>query len=222
MSRKKHIFKLLLVGLILLGIHDVNAQRITPFKSWNQNQLAKANTAKSAEGLSFQEKKVIFYINLVRMNGALFVDTYLKDYLEDVRVPKNKYYRSLVKTLKGLDPLPPLEPQEDISKECVKHAKEMGKKGKKGHRSGTGKSYSERMEKYKKRYKKVKELNQYGDPDALSIVIDLLIDDGMESLVHRRAILSDDFNYIGVAIRAHKVYRVNTCLIFGGPLLTLD
>lgn len=198
------------------------SQKITPFSSWKSSDLAKANTARTLKDISFQEKKVIFYINLARMNGKLFVETYLKDYMEDVRIPKNKYFRSLVKTLKTQESLHPLLPQEDLIKEAQKHAKEMGKTGKKGHRSANFKSFDERMKKYKKKYTKLKESNQYGYPDALSIVIDLLIDEDKESLIHRKTLLHKDLKYVGVGIRAHKKYRINTSLLFGGELINLQ
>ncbi|HRP59913.1 MAG TPA: hypothetical protein PK833_06450, partial [Vicingus sp.] len=68
------------------------AQKITPFETWSDNDLSIANSAKNFKELSFQEKKVIFYINLARINGSLFADTYLKEYMDDAIIPKNKYY----------------------------------------------------------------------------------------------------------------------------------
>ncbi len=210
-----------LIGVLLFVVINLTvfAQKITPFQSWKTKDLAKANSARTFKDVSFQEKKVIFYINLARMNGGLFVDTYLKDYREDVRIPKNKYYRSLVKTLQEQESLPPLQPQEDLFKEAIKHAKEMGRLGKKGHRSANHKSFDERMKKFRKKYDKVKESNQYGFPDALSIVIDLLIDDNKESLIHRKTLLHKNLKYIGVGIRSHKMYQINTSLLFGGKLI---
>lgn len=204
--------------LLFIGFNGFT-QKITPFNSWETRDLALANSARRIKDVSFQEKKVIFYINLARMNGSLFVDTYLKDYLEDVRVPKNKFYRSLVKTLREQEELPPLQPQEDLFREAIKHSKDMGKTGKMGHRSSNHKSFDERMKKFRKKYNKLKENNQYGFPDALSIVIDLLIDDRQESLIHRKTLLHKNLFYIGVGIRSHKKYQVNTSLLFGGKLI---
>ena len=150
------------------------------------------------------------------MNGKLFAETYLKDYMDDVRLPKNKYYRSLVNTLTEQDSIPPLEPQDDLFKEAIQHAKEMGRLGKKGHRSEDSKSFEERMEKFKNKYKTIKECNQYGYPDALSIVIDLLIDDDKESLIQRKALLHPELKYIGIGIRSHKKYEINTSILMGG------
>lgn len=212
-------YKLLLsLTIVFIGL-NLSAQKVLPNNTWKSSDLIRANSAKSIKDASFQEKKVIYYINLARMNGKLFAETYLKDYMDDVRIPKNKYYKSLVKTLKEQESLPLLEPQEDLFKEAIKHAKEMGKTGKKGHRSANHKSFEERMEKLNKRYTKLKENNQYGFPDALSIVVDLLIDDDKESLIHRRTLLSKKYKYIGVGVRAHKAYRINTCLLFGGELI---
>ncbi len=182
-------------------------------QTWEPATLKKANTAIKNEQLTFQEKKVIYYINLVRMNGALFAETYLKDYLHDWKVPRTKYVRSLIKTLKELPPLPPLQPADDLIKEAKKHAKEMGKSGKKGHRSADGKGFAERMAKLKEKYKKVKEINQYGFPEALDIVIDLLLDEGVESLIHRRALLTPDYQYIGVGLTFHKKWTTNCSIL---------
>ena len=194
------------------------AQKITPFETWSDNDLSIANSAKNNKELSFQEKKVIFYINLARINGRLFTETYLKDYMDDVKIPKNKYYKSLVKTLKEQPRLPILTTDVDLFNEAVKHAKEMGKSGRKGHRSGDFESFGERMAPLQKKFKKVKESNQYGFPDALSIVVDLLIDDEQESLRHRKMLLDADLFYIGVGIRAHKKFMINTSILMGSEL----
>jgi hypothetical protein len=194
------------------------AQKITPFETWSDNDLSIANSAKNNKELSFQEKKVIFYINLARINGRLFTETYLKDYMDDVKIPKNKYYKSLVKTLKEQPRLPILTTDVDLFNEAVKHAKEMGKSGRKGHRSGDFESFGERMAPLQKKFKKLKESNQYGFPDALSIVVDLLIDDEQESLRHRKMLLDADLFYIGVGIRAHKKFMINTSILMGSEL----
>lgn len=212
-----YIFSLLLVVTV-----SVSAQKITPFESWKTKDLAIANSARTLKDVSFQEKKVIFYINLARMNGKLFAETYLKDYMDDVKLPKNKFYRSLVKTLTEQDSMPPLEPQDDLFKEAIQHSKEMGRLGKKGHRSEDSKSFEERMEKFKNKYKIIRECNQYGYPDALSIVIDLLIDDDKESLNQRKALLNSELKYIGIGIRSHKKYEINTSILMGGGEIIVE
>jgi Cysteine-rich secretory protein family len=222
LALKKYIKSIFLVLLLSFCSNSIFSQNITPFNSWKTKDLAKANSGRRLSSLSFQEKKVIFFINLARMNGGLFVETYLKDYMDDVRIPKNKYYRSLVKTLKEQAPLPALKPQEDLIIEAIKHAKEMGRTGKKGHRSADHLGFAERMVPFKLKYEKIKESNQYGYPDALSIVVDLLIDDNQESLIHRKTLLNEDILFIGTGIRAHKKYQSNTSILLGGELKIIE
>ena len=210
--------KLIIYFLFFFTSYVLLSQIITPFETWNSNDLRLSNSAKELKELSFQEKKVIFYINLARINGNMFVETYLKDYMEDVKIPKNNYYKSLVKTLKGQPRLSVLTPNKELIDECIQHAQEMGRLGKKGHRSEELESFEERIKSFNTKFNKVKESNQYGEPDALAIVIDLLIDDEQESLRHRKMLLDPEANYVGVGIRAHKKYIVNTSVLVGSAV----
>lgn len=195
---------------------SVVAQKITPFKTWNDADLYVANSAIKIKEMSFQEKNVVFYINLVRINGSLFAETYLKDYVEETDIPKNKYYKSLINTLKEQPRLSVIQPNLDLNNEAIKHAKEMGRTGRKGHRSEDFKGFSERIIHLQEKFEKIKESNQYGFPDALSIVVDLLIDNDYESLRHRKMLLDPDLQSIGVGIRSHKKYLINTSILMAG------
>jgi uncharacterized protein YkwD len=42
----------------------------------------------------------------------------------------------------------------------------------------------------------------------------LLIDDGIESLGHRKNILEPKYQWIGIAIEPHKTYRTNCVMDF--------
>ena len=65
---------------------------------WDAKILAKANTAARESYLTKQEKDVILYLNLVRLNPKLFSETYLKKYLDSTR-ESDGYVSSLKKTL---------------------------------------------------------------------------------------------------------------------------
>lgn len=211
--------KFILTFATVIIFSGLFANKLNP-QSSDTPTISQANTAKHYKGLSFQERKVIFYINLARMDGKMFARTYLADYVKEYRVPKNKYYKSLVKKLNEMKALPPLVPKEDLVAEAVKHATEMGKSGRKGHRSADHKGFIERMEPFNKKYAKMKECNQYGYPEAIEIVIDLLIDDDNEGLTHRKALLHKDLKYVGIGIRAHKKWKINSSILFGGELLS--
>lgn len=55
---------------------------------------------------------------------------------------------------------------------------------------------------------------EYGDDDAWRIVMNLLIDEGVSSLGHRYACMTD-YDRLGVSIQPHKTSEFNAVLDFG-------
>ena len=94
----------------------------------------------------------------------------------------------------------------------------MGIQGKTGHVSLNGESYEKRAENISKRYEKALENCQYGYSNALSIVIDLLIDEDIVDVSHRKSLINKDVKYIGVSIKKHKIYRYNCVIEMGYDL----
>ena len=66
---------------MFLCIHFLGqSQNSDLFQLWPDTALAKANSAINVEYMVEQEKQVIYYINLCRMNPSLFEETFLKHY----------------------------------------------------------------------------------------------------------------------------------------------
>jgi hypothetical protein len=187
-------------------------------QEWNSAIILKCNTAKDIGYLTAEEKGVIFYLNLVRVNPNLFARTYLKNYLDTAPIKKSVYLESLQNELESMSPVDIVEPQYDLYEVAKKHATEMGIQGKTGHVSLSGESYEKRAINLSKRYLKAMENCQYGYKEALSIVIDLLIDEDIPDLSHRKSLLNSDVKYVGVAIKKHKVYRYNCVIEMGYEL----
>lgn len=185
---------------------------------WPDSTLAICNTAKNTGYFSKEEKAVVFYLNLVRINPQLFAKTYLKSYIDTAAIKKTKYLESLIKELNEMKALTPIKPQFDLYEVAKKHATEMGNQGKTGHVSLSGENYESRASDLSKRYEKVMENCQYGYNDGLSIVIDLLIDEEIPDVSHRKSLLNPEVKYIGAAIRKHKVYRYNCVIELGYKL----
>ncbi|MBA3900139.1 MAG: hypothetical protein H0X62_08010, partial [Bacteroidetes bacterium] len=109
------------------------AKVVLTISQWDSETLEKANTAINADYLSQEEKNIILYTNLARMNGPLFAETYLEEFLEKENIKNSKYVSSLKKDLKKSPSMQPLQPQKDLSEVAKGHAITSGKKGTLGH-----------------------------------------------------------------------------------------
>ena len=179
-------------------------------QSWDQALLKKANTAKDIRYLKEDEKKVIYYTNLARIDGQLFADTYLKWFLDSTQANTNNYIRSLQKDLKKVKDLPVLYSQNDLFNIARDHAIKSGKTGHEGH-----KGFKNRFKPVMVTYNYVGENCYYGREDPVVIVIKLLIDEGIKDLGHRHNMLEPTFNSVGVAIKPHRQYGYNCVMDFG-------
>lgn len=176
---------------------------------WNDAKYIGCNTAASVTYMNEEEKKVLYILNLVHSNPALFAKTVLtkypavsgKDYLTD----DIYYYKSLVDTLLKLKPLPFFYPDEKCWKSAQCHAYSSGKTGYVGHQR-----QSQACKAQKKYYG---ECCDYGNADPLDIVMSLLIDEGVPSLGHRYLLLNN-YSKAGVSIQPHIKYGSNAVIDF--------
>jgi hypothetical protein len=201
---------LILAIFILTWCLPATAQELTFNWRWDEETVKRARTADDAKFLNEDEKKVILYANLARANGRLFANTFLDEYIRIKEIKPNTYTRSLYDELQQVRDLPMLLPEKDLYKVAREHASWSGKKGYEGHK-GFKQRYSPLMEKYIE----VGENIYYGPYTPLEIVIQLLIDEGIEDLGHRKNLLSPKFNSIGVSIKPHKTYEYNCVMGFG-------
>ena len=73
---------LLAISLLTALAVTTNAQIIRDTR-WDADVFNRANTAKDVSYLSDDEKSVICLCNLARLNGKLFANTYLRDYVAE-------------------------------------------------------------------------------------------------------------------------------------------
>jgi len=180
-----------------------------PYHLWNDLVIETTNTAANTAYLSIEEKNIIWLCNLARFDGDLFSKTFVKEYIEKNQVIYSPYVKSLFSDLKKTKKVVLYKPDKRIYELAKGHAIWCGKKGKTGH-----KKFQERAKKSK--HTKFAENAQYGDFIAIDIIMDLLIDEGIKSLGHRKNILSPLYRHIGVAIEPHKTYKYNCVMDFGG------
>ncbi|WP_443939764.1 CAP domain-containing protein [Pedobacter sp. MW01-1-1] len=191
-------------------------------QSWTQAEYDRANTAEHANFLSNEEKDVILYLNLIRMDGEKFYNTLLQEYIENYNnkvrkyrnyaelrlTPNNWYYTSLWKNLRGVKNLPLFYPDEKLSKASKNHALDLYRNNLAGHESSNGDSFNKRLSYYYPN-KTMSENIDFGYSTSLEIVCHLLLDCGVPNLGHRLTILDQKYklNTVGVSIQPHRRYE---------------
>jgi len=190
--------------------------------SWSKEELRSANTAGDAKYLSAEEKDMIIYMNLVRMDGEKFFNTYFQDFVNrhntkmqqysnynEIKISRtDKYYKSLEKDLKGIKGLPPFWPDEAMSWVAKQHAKDMNNRNYAAHNSLNGKTVRDRIGSMYPR-KACGENLAFGYAGGMDNICMLLLDKGVANLGHRKIILDTGykFNFVGVSIQSHKGYK---------------
>ena len=163
-----------------------------------------AHTAQQAQYLSSEEKNIILYINLARTQPQWFVQRYFNTEQVDTL---QSYVSSLRLQLNHMSPKPLVYPDKKLFKIARGWAREAGKKNHTGHLGFSGRA---------RRYSKSKPMAEccsYGYSTGLEIVLQLLIDDQVPQLGHRKALLSD-FTLVGPSIQPHRGYDFNAVLDF--------
>ncbi|AHM59216.1 allergen V5/TPX-1 family protein [Flammeovirgaceae bacterium 311] len=205
---------------ILLPLFLMSFTSNDPITGWTYAELEKADTGWSASYLSLEERNTIKLMNIARMDGRRFFDTYIKDYVIKLNTnwysvdTTGYYYTSLKEDLYKTKNLPLLYPDRLLFEAAKYHAVDMGKSGQLGHESNDGTSFYNRLKRITGTEYSVSENCAYGSSKAMDIVFQLLHDEGVESLGHRHNILNQSSKSVGVAIRSHKVYRYNCVMDF--------
>nr|WP_276902146.1 CAP domain-containing protein [Pedobacter kyonggii] len=210
------MLKILLPSLFLLiFIGQVNAQK------WTDAEFRKANTAANASYLSNEEKNIVMYMNLIRIDGEKFYYTFLEDYINnynakvrkyrnynELRITRNNsYYTSLLKHLRGVKNLQMFYPDDKLTSLSRSHAQDLNRNNLDTHESSNGDKFSKRLSRYFPN-KAMSENIDFGYSNSLDIVCHLLLDCGVPSLGHRFNLLDQKhkLNTVGVSIQPHPSY----------------
>ncbi len=166
--------------------------------------IALLDTAREEHYMSEGEKDVVLFVNKARHDPPLFAELYLKK-----RVSQSAAARECYRQMRTMKPRPILQPSLVLWKAAREHAKDMGKWGKTGHVGTDGSSLSQRIKRHGTWKSGISENCSYGFDDALAIMLQLLIDDGVPGRGHRKNILAMGMRYIGTSIQPHTRYGYN-------------
>lgn len=188
------------------------------------------DTARDATYLNETERRVILPINMARTDPPAYAETVLVplrsryhgrllQYPGEVAIETQEGTDALdecIRVLESTRPLPPLYPKEGLSRAAQDQAIDQARTGALGHEGSDGSSPGTRVSRYGHWDTALGENIDYGNAQAERIVTSLLIDDGVPSRGHRKNLLSPAFEYIGVAVGPHPVYRRMCVLDFAG------
>lgn len=157
-----------------------------------------------------KERLVIAYTNLARLFPLQF-DAFYLDWLENVEGGEgwekysagDYFYTTLHKDLQKMKPLAPLQPSKKYFAAARQWARYSGKKGLVGHNRP---SYMRKTQAECCAY------NPLDDP--MTLVLDLLIDEKVKSLGHRKILLGKWLN-CGASLAQHQRYGYCLVMDFG-------
>lgn len=222
-----------IVSVILLFTHALNTEAAYTVSNnqWSRSELEMANTARDVDYLSDEEKSMILYMNLIRMDGEKFFNTYFQEFVtahnermkqysnyKELKVNTyDRYYRGLAIDLKNVKNLGLLYPDETLTYVALQHGKDMNKKNIAGHRSSDGRSTQDRIAKYFPNHAMAENL-AFGFSKGLDNICMLLLDKGVPDLGHRKNILNSThgLNIVGVSIQKHPAYKYSATIDFVG------
>jgi uncharacterized protein YkwD len=197
-----------------------------PDKAGGRWDAGAMNTAAHVTYLSETEKEVILEINKLRSDPGAYARHYLEPLLPlykgkllhypgDVPIVTREgaaAVREAIKALKEVSPVPLLSPDIRLTKAARDHQRDQSAGGRTGHTGSDGSTAQERIKRYGEWNISMGENIFYGDPDARSVVLHLVIDDGIPGRGHRKNFLNSSFHLAGVAVGPHPGWR-NVCVI---------
>lgn len=191
---------------------------------FSESQISRANTASNCAYLSPEERNVVLYLNLARHDGPTFLAQYILPHIteENLDPVEQKYLISLLAELRQTRNLPPLYPDPTLTLAARDHARDLAQSRTFAHRSADGTSYPERIARYltDNQYIAANECLATGYHDGLMTVIQLLIDQNVVDLGHRKALLDPEMRYLGVSTLPHPSHEWVSVLEFAShPVL---
>ena len=198
--------KTLQIFLLLLFASDASAQ-VEWKTAFNQAILEKANTGADASYLNSKEKELLQLLNLARVAPENFNRSVYQPYLEERKISQSNYTRSLDRALSQLSSLAPLIPHQGLTKVAESQAEDLNQSGKVSHYNSSGESPGTRIRKVGN-FNMTAENIDFGNSTPMDILFNLLIDEGVKGVGHRKNLLHPELTHIGVAIGPHPKYGI--------------
>lgn len=230
--------KLLLIEQELADLKELNASKKSTIKKFKDSQILFADSLTKlkrtlhnlyanktaqlqyakfkADSLKIEkcsfatrlEKDVYHYLNYARTRPYEFCEKFVIPQWDK----SNKFENSLVATLQSMEPVDPVLPDYNGYQSAYCHARTSGLTGYVGHSRQKDPKTGKVCE--KQFWGECCSYGSYGSDAGLAVILQLLIDEGVESLGHRKICLSSGYSLVGISLQYHKKYGYNCVLDF--------
>ena len=128
--------------------------------------------------------------------------------------------KEAIEFLKAKTELQPLRWCNEVAQASKDHADDIGKKGLIQHDSSDGKTgVKDRLRKYGNVVSCYGENLSFHCETAQEVLIQLVVDDGVQNRGHRENIFNPEFNVMGCYTGDHKDFNTMTCIDYAGAFV---
>lgn len=200
------------------------------FYGESENSLLSPNHGvKDIYFLSDLEKEIIIELNRARSNPPAYAKKledfkkhYVGQYINIAGRPQVITHEGVsavneaIDFLKSTAPQPMLRVSRGISAAARVHVKDQGPRGLMSHEGTDNSTPGDRMNRFGTWGKTYGENIEFGNFTAREIVMQLIIDDGVETRGHRKNIFNPDYRIVGVSFGPHHRYGQMCVMDFAG------
>ena len=129
-------------------------------------------------------------------------------------------YREAIRFLKAQKSLKPLKYAFGLSKSSILHAVDMSSSGLEDHIGSDGSNLQARIQHYGIWGGEIAENLKFGFKDALGILIELIVDDGVFERNNRNCVFNENFEFLGLAYRNHPKWGCCTVIVYAEEYLS--